>query len=77
MSTDNEINTIPILEHLFKIKKQVFVPKYEGKSMMMVKLYSMDDYDKLPLTKWNIKQPATDDTTREDALKTGIIILKL
>ncbi|KAH0552130.1 5-formyltetrahydrofolate cyclo-ligase [Cotesia glomerata] len=71
LSTANEINTIPILEHLFKFNKQVFVPKYEGKSMMMVKLYSMDDYDKLPLTKWNIKQPATDDTTREDALKTG------
>ncbi|XP_057336790.1 5-formyltetrahydrofolate cyclo-ligase [Microplitis mediator] len=71
LSTENEINTVPILEYLFKNNKQVFVPKYQGKNMMMVKLYSMDDYHKLPLTKWNIKQPANDDNTREDCFETG------
>lgn len=37
--------------------------------MDMVRLYDLDDYDKLPLTKWNIKQPA-DDEVREEALDT-------
>lgn len=40
-----------------------------GNSMDMVRLYDLDDYDKLPLTKWNIKQPA-DDEVREEALDT-------
>ena len=40
-----------------------------GNSMDMVRLYDLDDYDSLPLTKWNIKQPA-DDEVREDALDT-------
>ena len=38
--------------------------------MEMVRLYSMDDYDKLPETSWKIKQPA-DDEVREDALESG------
>jgi len=42
----------------------------------MVKLESMDDYEKLPETKWKIKQPAADDE-REDALATGYSILIL
>ncbi|XP_034944141.1 LOW QUALITY PROTEIN: 5-formyltetrahydrofolate cyclo-ligase-like [Chelonus insularis] len=69
LSTDNEINTFPILAYLFKIGKQVFVPKYNGKNMMMVRLHSLEDFDNLPLTKWMIKQP--NDNNREDALKTG------
>lgn len=48
---------------------QVFVPTYEGSVMEMVKLQSMDDYESLPLTKWNIKQPVLEG--RENALQTG------
>lgn len=38
--------------------------------MEMVKLESLRDYDTLPLTKWNIKQPNLSDQ-RENALETG------
>lgn len=42
--------------------------------MEMVKLDSMEDYDKLPLTKWNIKQPDLREN-RENALETGGYII--
>lgn len=71
LSTDNEINTLPVLKHIFESNKEAFVPKYKGKNMIMVKLQSMEDYDNLPLTKWNIKQPAADDYDRDDAQNTG------
>ncbi|KZC13023.1 PREDICTED: 5-formyltetrahydrofolate cyclo-ligase [Dufourea novaeangliae] len=70
LSTKDEVNTIPILKHLFATKKEVFVPTYRGLNMEMVKLLSMEDYEKLPVTKWNIKQPKFTET-RENALKTG------
>ena len=37
--------------------------------MDMVRLRDLEDYDKLPRTKWNIKQPSDDDD-REEALDT-------
>lgn len=36
----------------------------------MVKLDSMEDYERLPLTKWNIKQPDVNEI-RDNALETG------
>lgn len=44
--------------------------RYQGEIMEMVKLESMEDYEKLPLTKWNIKQPGLKEK-RENALETG------
>lgn len=44
--------------------------RYHGEVMEMVKLESMEDYESLPLTKWNIKQPNVKDI-RENALETG------
>ncbi|XP_043264442.1 5-formyltetrahydrofolate cyclo-ligase [Colletes gigas] len=70
LSTENEIDTIPILKHLFEKQKEVFIPRYRNKQMEMVKLLSMEDYEKLPLTKWNIKQPNFDEP-RENVLETG------
>lgn len=39
--------------------------------MMMLKLYDFDDYEKLPLTKWHIKQPNANDVHRENPMLTG------
>ena len=70
MSMPNEVNTFEIMQKLFELKKSCFIPHYIGPVMKMVELTSMADYESLPLTSWNIKQPADDDD-RADALETG------
>lgn len=70
LSTADEIDTVHFLKDIFESNREAFVPFYEGKIMKMVKLHSMEDYEKLPLTKWNIKQPAQKDV-RDNALETG------
>jgi hypothetical protein len=37
----------------------------------MLRLYDFDDYEQLPLTRWNIKQPNPDDERRENPMMTG------
>lgn len=70
LSTNDEVDTLRILENIFETGKEAFVPRYAGSAMSMVKLRNMEDYESLPLTKWNIKQPAMDDV-REDAMENG------
>lgn len=41
----------------------------------MLKLHDMKDYEKLPVTKWKIKQPDSDDVSRENPLMTGDVML--
>lgn len=53
---------------------QVFVPSYSGSKMVMLKIKDMNDFESLPLTKWNIRQPNCDGN-REDACETGKCIL--
>lgn len=49
---------------------QVFVPSYSGNQMVMLRINDMNDFESLPLTKWNIRQP-NPDGSREDATETG------
>lgn len=51
---------------------QVFVPSYSGNRMVMLKISGIDDYEALPLTKWNIRQPSPDDG-RENSNDSGTI----
>lgn len=57
--------------------------------MKMLRVTSLDDYDKLPMTSWNIKQPiskgislhmiitsrSSGDEEREDALRVGLDLI--
>ena len=54
----DEINTLPLVRRIFDAKKTCFIPKYVGDSMEMVRLHSLAEIEELPLTPWNIRQPA-------------------
>ncbi|XP_060560173.1 5-formyltetrahydrofolate cyclo-ligase-like [Ruditapes philippinarum] len=69
LSMPEEVNTYGIMKHALQ-NKECFIPQYIGPVMKMVKLESFEDYEKLPETKWKIKQPADSDI-RPDALETG------
>ena len=71
MHMKNEVKTNAILENAFKSGKMVFIPKYVGRNMDMVQLYSLKDYDQLPETPWHIKQPPDEDNSRENAIDNG------
>lgn len=48
--------------------KRCYVPRYfsdPSRPMEMVRLHDMADYESLPLTKWNIRQPPENDVSRE------------
>lgn len=70
LSTSTELDTTELLCEMFRLEKMVFVPTYEGKNMKMVRLRCMDEFQNLPMTKWNIKQPDFKDQ-REDAMTNG------
>ncbi|KAK2564909.1 5-formyltetrahydrofolate cyclo-ligase [Acropora cervicornis] len=61
------LETNNIIDFVFR---DCFVPRYIGSNMDMVKLDSMEDFFSLPLTSWNIRQPAENDE-REEALLSG------
>jgi 5-formyltetrahydrofolate cyclo-ligase len=73
LSLEREVNTKQILNYCLNNGKKCFIPKYDPKSRDMdcVELYSMQDFEDLPLTKWQIKQPLIDDKNRAEALTSG------
>lgn len=73
LSMDDEVRTEDIIKDLFKWGKSCFIPRYERSSshMDMLELKSLQDVETLPLTSWNIRQPAEDDKRREEALAGG------
>ena len=61
LNMPSEVYTNDILTDIFNNNKKCFVPHYIGDEMNMVLLKNQEDYDSLPLTSWNIKQPADDE----------------
>ncbi|KAI3377196.1 hypothetical protein L3Q82_009109 [Scortum barcoo] len=73
LSMDDEVRSEEIIKDVFRSGKSCFIPRYDSSSshMDMLKLNSLGDMETLPLTSWNIRQPADDDNSREEALATG------
>ena len=73
---NDEIQTEELLEHSLASNKKCYIPRYfmGGNRMEMVELKNMDDYNNLPTTKWNIKQPK-DDEPRPEALDHGLDLI--
>lgn len=67
LSTENEIDTKPLLKHAFENHKQCFIPlvrksknsieEFGGHRMIMIELKSMKDFDELPINNYGIKEP--------------------
>lgn len=68
LSMPSEVCTNDVMDHVFKTNKALYIPHYVGDTMKMVLLRDRNDFDNLPLTPWNIKQPADDDDSRPCAL---------
>ncbi|XP_048418478.1 5,10-methenyltetrahydrofolate synthetase (5-formyltetrahydrofolate cyclo-ligase) isoform X1 [Stegostoma tigrinum] len=72
LSMSDEIQTEDIIKDVFQCGKECFIPRYKSGSnhMDMVKLGSAEEIHCLPLTSWNIRQPA-EDGSLEEALTSG------
>ncbi|XP_050352703.1 5-formyltetrahydrofolate cyclo-ligase isoform X2 [Nymphalis io] len=73
MSTDQEINTMPIIAHIKARGASVFVPQYAGGKMKMLRLEAGDE-DSMPLTRHGIAQHSKD-IQREDASEKGLDLI--
>ncbi|XP_045501572.1 5-formyltetrahydrofolate cyclo-ligase-like [Colias croceus] len=73
MSTDEEINTAPIIAHIQARGASAFVPQYAGGVMKMLKVES-GDQDTMPQTKHSIQQHSKDQK-REDSLDSGLDLI--
>ncbi|EDQ92937.1 uncharacterized protein MONBRDRAFT_13668 [Monosiga brevicollis MX1] len=58
LSMDDEISTTELIQTLLQRAKQVYVPRYTRETMDMFPIASWADVEAMPLTKWNIRQPA-------------------
>nr|XP_034835368.1 5-formyltetrahydrofolate cyclo-ligase isoform X2 [Maniola hyperantus] len=73
MSTDEEIDTKPMIVHIKAKGAAAFVPQYAGGKMKMLRL-EPDDEQTMPLTRHGIKQHSKDQH-REDALDKGLDLI--
>ncbi|XP_028025217.1 5-formyltetrahydrofolate cyclo-ligase [Bombyx mandarina] len=69
MSTENEIDTAPLIKHIQARGAAAFVPQYAGGRMRMLHLETGDEQT-MPKTKHGISQHGKDQS-RDDALGTG------
>ncbi|KAK7072715.1 hypothetical protein SK128_023044 [Halocaridina rubra] len=72
LSMEDEIQTELILKNALSAGKSCYIPRYDSKSrfMEMVRLRSWEEYEALPITKWQIKQPSLNQEC-EEALASG------
>lgn len=61
VSFQSEINTIAIIDQAFREKKQIYIPRVEGKEM---EFYKIDSMDSLSISSMGIKEPYQDETKR-------------
>lgn len=75
LSTENEIDTKPILKHAFENRKQCFIPlvrktrdllvkEFGANRMLMIELKSMKEFDELPTNSYGIKEPVILDVNK-------------
>ncbi|CAK1584259.1 unnamed protein product [Parnassius mnemosyne] len=73
MSTDQEVDTAPMIAHIQARGASAFIPQYAGGKMRMLKLEPGDE-NSMPLTKHGILQHSKDQI-REDALDAGLDLI--
>ncbi|XP_072942326.1 5-formyltetrahydrofolate cyclo-ligase [Epargyreus clarus] len=73
MSTDQEVDTGPMIAHIKARGGSAFVPQYAGGKMRMLKLETGDE-DNMPLTRHGIAQHSKEQQ-REDALDQGLDLI--
>ncbi|KAL5463438.1 hypothetical protein EMCRGX_G032333 [Ephydatia muelleri] len=54
--------------------RKCFVPRFDGTGMHMLRVHSFEDYNTLPLNKWNISQPESCDG-REEGVSAGLDLI--
>ncbi|CAO0794412.1 unnamed protein product [Mucor circinelloides] len=64
---NSEIITTDIIHDLLKSDKNCFIPRCTKNNMDMVKIIDIDDFESLPVNKWNIPEPPLDQP-RSDAI---------
>lgn len=69
MSTDQEVDTAPLIKHIQARGAAAFVPQYAGGRMRMLRLEA-DDEKIMSVTKHGIAQHSKEQA-REDALESG------
>ncbi|XP_068620257.1 5-formyltetrahydrofolate cyclo-ligase isoform X2 [Battus philenor] len=73
MSTDQEVDTAPMIANIKAKGGSAFIPQYAGGKMRMLKLETGDE-TAMPLTRHGIQQH-TKDQIREDALDAGLDLI--
>ncbi|XP_078097698.1 5-formyltetrahydrofolate cyclo-ligase [Mustelus asterias] len=77
LSMTDEIQTEDIIKDVFQCGKECFIPRYKSRSnhMDMLKLSSAEEIHRLPLTSWNIRQPAEDGSLGEALTSGGLDLI--
>jgi 5-formyltetrahydrofolate cyclo-ligase len=51
---------IDFLKQIYKIDKNCFIPRCTKNNMDMVQINDINDFESLPINKWNIPEPPLD-----------------